>query len=147
MLNLVFSVIRKKEPGNSSLMDFLAMFIMIIFIAITVIFFGNIVEFIDKKNDVDNLAREYILKMESTAGLTDVDYACLVAELNNLGITDFDLGGTTFYSDSIKNGDSIYFILQYKVSYKNMIINQMLNFTTESVDKYVTITKASVSLK
>ncbi len=54
------------------------------------------VELIQQKGYIRQLSRNYILKMETVGGLSWEDAAALRQELAGMGITDIDLGGTTF---------------------------------------------------
>lgn len=53
-------------------------------------------ELIQQKSHVGQLARNYILKMETEGGMMPEDRIMLIQELDDIGITDIDLSGTTF---------------------------------------------------
>lgn len=53
-------------------------------------------ELIQQKTYVGQIARSYILKMETEGGMTQEDRTMLMQELGDMGITDIDLTGTTF---------------------------------------------------
>lgn len=50
---------------------------------------------IQQKAEVDQLARRYILRMETVGGLTPEDREDLLRELSEQGVTEIDLAGTT----------------------------------------------------
>ena len=54
------------------------------------------VELIQQKSHVGQLARNYILKMETEGGMMPEDRIMLMQELYDIGITDIDFSGTTF---------------------------------------------------
>ena len=51
---------------------------------------------IQQKAEVSQLARRYILCMETTGGLLEEDKEALERELSGLDVTEVDLSGTTF---------------------------------------------------
>ena len=51
---------------------------------------------IQQKAEVSQLARRYILCMETTGGLLEEDREALERELSGLNVTEIDLSGTTF---------------------------------------------------
>jgi uncharacterized Rossmann fold enzyme len=57
-------------------------------------YMGN-VELVFKKAAVGQLARKYILRMETVGGLTDADRTALLQELEELGATEVTLEGTS----------------------------------------------------
>ncbi len=50
---------------------------------------------IQQKAEVDQLARRYILRMETVGGLSPEDRENLLFELSEQGVTEIDLAGTT----------------------------------------------------
>ncbi len=63
------------------------------------------VDLIQQKITVNQLARRYILRMETVGYLTDADRVSLQVELEQLGVTDVNLEGTT--SSQVTYGDPI----------------------------------------
>lgn len=53
------------------------------------------VELLNRKAEVSQLARKYILRMETVGCLLQEDCTVLTMELEALGVTDIDYGGTT----------------------------------------------------
>lgn len=67
-------------------------------LAMTVVmmaFLGNI-RLLRQQSEVTQLARKYILKMETEGSLSGTDRSSLVSELGAQGVTEIDLSGTTF---------------------------------------------------
>lgn len=83
-----------KEKGNIG--DLLATgFCILAMTAIMFIYMDN-VSLIGQKMEVSQIARKYILRMETVGLLTDEDRAELCAELAAAGVTKLRLDGTTF---------------------------------------------------
>lgn len=83
-----------KEKGNIG--DLLATGFCIL--AMTAIMFTYLdsVSLIEQKMEVSQIARKYILRMETVGMLTDEDRTELCAELAAAGVTGLRLDGTTF---------------------------------------------------
>ena len=64
-------------------------------LALTVVMLSYVdsVRLVGEKTQISQLARKYILKMEGR--LTDADRTTLCQELESLGVTGVDLGGST----------------------------------------------------
>ncbi|MCM1101954.1 MAG: hypothetical protein NC079_09600 [Clostridium sp.] len=84
---------RIRQPG--SVANILVTGIFILAMAVVMMAFLEDVELIQQKAEVDQLARRYILRMETTGGLTPEDREELLRELSGQGITGADLTGTT----------------------------------------------------
>lgn len=67
---------------------------MLAMMIVMLAYFDN-VELLKQKEEVGQLARKYILKMETVGHLTPEDRAVLTVELENAGVTDIDYEGTT----------------------------------------------------
>lgn len=68
-----------------------------------------------QKAEVSQIARKYILRMETVGMLTDAQGAALRKELEEAGISQIELNGTTMWQ--VNYGDPI--ILQIKGKLKN----------------------------
>lgn len=83
----------RKERGNIG--DLMATGICILAMtAIMLAYLGNM-SLIQQKMEVSQIARKYILRMETVGTLTDTDRAALCAELEAAGVTELCLDGTT----------------------------------------------------
>ncbi|MCM1185187.1 MAG: hypothetical protein NC251_07130 [Lachnoclostridium sp.] len=83
-----------KSRGNIG--DILSMGFCILAMTIVMGAYLDNVEVIWQKSHIGQIARNYILKMETEGGMTPEDEIMLIQELDALGITDIDLSGTTF---------------------------------------------------
>ena len=86
---------RKKEAGNVG--EILTMGLCILALTAVMISYMENVQLIAKKAEVGQLARCYLLKMETVGYLTAPDQTQLTAELENLGVTGIDYEGSTFH--------------------------------------------------
>lgn len=83
----------KREPGSS--MGLLPMMFAIAFMGIISLMFLGWMKNMDTRDDIDIIARQYILRMESTGYLTDADRVSLIQELTDIGATNINLSGTS----------------------------------------------------
>ncbi len=84
----------KKEQGNVANIMVTGIFILAM-LTIMLAFMDNI-QLIQQKAEIDQLARRYILRMETTGGLLQDDRTALLLELAGQGVTGVELEGTTF---------------------------------------------------
>lgn len=84
---------RKKESGNIGELLTIGLCVL----ALTVVMSGYLenVQLIGKKAAVGQLARGYLLKMETVGCLEEPDRVRLTAELEALGLTQIDYEGST----------------------------------------------------
>ncbi len=83
----------KQKQGN--IMSFLPILFSLAAVAILSLMYVSYLKDVDVKDQVDLIAREYILKMETTGYLASVDENALIGDLNRIGVHDVNLGGTT----------------------------------------------------
>ena len=84
-------------------------------LAMTVVMLAYLdnVELLHQKDEMGQLARKYILKMETTGYLTEEDKFLLTEELKALGITEIQYGGTTV--NAVPYGEAITLQIQGKL--------------------------------
>lgn len=83
-----------KDQGNVA--DILTVGIFILAMAIVMLSFMNNMALIQQKAEVGQLARKYILRMETMGGLREADRAALEQELQEQGVTEIQLEGTNY---------------------------------------------------
>ena len=83
----------KKSKGN--ILDFLTVGIAVLAIAILVLASFQNMGLMVKKLEVSQIARKYILLMETKGCLTEPDRADLITELESAGLHQVELTGTT----------------------------------------------------
>ena len=101
----------KKENGTVA--DLMAAGLcMLAMMAVILSYMGN-VRMIDQREQVSQIARKYILKMETQGVLTDADRTALTAELELAGVTDLRLDGTTLAP--VTYGEPVVLIIRGKL--------------------------------
>ncbi len=83
----------RREEGNLS--ELLGTGICILAMTVLMVFYMESVELIQQKTTVSQLARRYILRMETVGFLTEQDEQILCRELTDVGVTEIDLSGST----------------------------------------------------
>ena len=83
----------KKQDG--SIGNLMVTGICVLAMTAVMVSYMNCAEIIQQKIKVSQLARKYILKMETTGCLNAQDRIGLCQELENLGVTEINLLGTT----------------------------------------------------
>lgn len=84
----------KKDAGNIA--DIMVTGIFILSMAVVMLSFLENINMVRQKAEVDQLARQYILRMETVGGLLQEDRDKLQEALLLQGVTEIDLSGTTF---------------------------------------------------
>lgn len=69
-----------------------------------------------RKSEINQIARKYILRMETEGRMTDADHISLIHELEALGVTGPDLSGTTM--NQVSYGDPIVLLIHGKLEGK-----------------------------
>ncbi len=82
-----------RDEGNVA--DVMVTGIFVLAMAVVMLSFLENIQMIQQKADVDQIARRYILRMESEGGLTGEDKILLVDELEQMGVTQISLNGST----------------------------------------------------
>ncbi len=84
----------RKDSGSVG--DLLAAGICILAMCSAMLGFFDCMELLKQKNQVSQVAREYILRMETVGCLTAEDAAALTGKLQSIRVSDVDLSGSTF---------------------------------------------------
>ncbi len=101
----------RKQRGSVG--DILAAAVCILAMSVVLFAFLDCVGLIHQKLEVSQLARKYILKMETMGCLTASEKIKLDSELAEMGVTEIDLSGTTL--DMTGYGESITLHIQGKL--------------------------------
>lgn len=94
-----------KGKREGSVMDFLSVCICILAMAIVLTAYFYCSDLLLRKGQLSQLARCYILKMETVGCLTEGDKNRLLAELQAIGVQGIDLSGSTV--NPVEYGDSV----------------------------------------
>lgn len=84
---------RGKQPGNIG--ELLTMGMCVLALTVVMLNYMQNVQLLQAKENVGQLARAYLLKMETVGYLEPPDQARLTAELENVGLTEIDYEGST----------------------------------------------------
>ncbi len=84
----------KKEKGNVG--DLMAACICMLLLSVLLVSYMDSVRLIDEKTKINQIARKYILRMETVGMLTESDSRLLRQELEAAGASEINLAGTTF---------------------------------------------------
>lgn len=80
--------------------DLLSAGLCILGMTVVMLSYMENVSLIHQKTEVGQVARKYILRMETVGYLTASDETALQQELTSLGVTEIDLDGTTLHEMS-----------------------------------------------
>lgn len=84
----------KKEKGNIG--DLMAACICMLLMTVLLVAYMDSVRLVDEKTEINQIARKYILRMETVGMLTESDRLLLSRELESAGASGVSLEGTTF---------------------------------------------------
>lgn len=101
----------KKEKGNVG--DLLAAGICILAMTVVMLAYLDNMRLIGQKTEVSQIARKYILRMETVGMLTEEDRTALCEELAAAGVTELGLEGTTLLR--VEYGEPILLKIQGKL--------------------------------
>lgn len=99
-------------------MDMVTIGITILAMTIVVMVYLECTELMLKKLDVSQVSRKYILKMETEGYLSQENKAQMLIELEELGLQNVDVSGTTLYP--VDYGDTI--TLKIKGGFKRNLL-------------------------
>ncbi len=88
----------RTQKGNVS--DIMTTGLCILAMTAVMLAYMNSASLIHQKTEVSQLARKYILRMETVGYLTARDCVTLCQELDAVGVTEIDLGTTTLHQVS-----------------------------------------------
>ena len=101
----------KKRKG--SIVDILPSMIMVIAAVMLIMVFFDLYQILSLNEDVKQIARKYMLTMETMGYLDPANQTTLVQELSDLQVTDIDLTGSTM-SDA-EYGNAVYLQISCKL--------------------------------
>lgn len=101
-----------KQEG--SLLDFMSVGICILAMMIVLTAYLHCSDLLLRKGEISQVARCYILKMETVGCLTESDKNDMLEELYALGMQEIDLTGTTL--SPVEYGDSVFLHIRGKIT-------------------------------
>lgn len=99
------------QKGNVG--DLLITGICVLAMTVVMLAYLDNVELLHQKDEMGQLARKYILKMETTGFLSTEDMLLLTQELEEVGVTEVQYGGTTV--NAVPYGEEITLQIQGKL--------------------------------
>ena len=134
-------MLKRKDKGI--LDQFLPAIVVIVLLA--VLWTGSMISAsnIDRSSDIQQVARTFLLRMETDGCLTEENRNLLVSELEALDMEQIDLSGTTF--TNVGYGNQIRLVIRGKVNLADMNFRGFATpmMTTRQAD--VAINKVSVA--
>lgn len=101
----------KREQGSVG--DILVTGFYLLAMTIVMLTYMGNVRLVYRKAEINQIARKYILRMETEGELTDSDYISITRELESLGVTELSLAGTTL--DRVSYGSPIVLMIRGKL--------------------------------
>ena len=105
-----------RREGNVS--ELLATCICILGMTAVMMSYMGSMELVQQKMAVNQLARRYILRMETVGYLTEADRISLQTELQQIGVANIDLSGTTLKEVAYGEPISLYIKGKLKGQYE-----------------------------
>ncbi len=138
----------KKQKGASGVIDYVPVFLLVIFGAWMFLQAGLQLKYLDMLNRLQNITGKYILIMETQNGMTVQELEAFYHELSELGIEggDIDMEGTTFWDGNIQYGDEIYLKVRMKVPYCRLLVSDTMRHIISMDKKEVSIVKCGLAL-
>ena len=134
-------MLKRKDKGIFD--QFLPAIVVIVLMA--VLWTGSMISAsnIDRSSDIQQVARTFLLRMETDGCLTEENRNLLVSELEALDMEQIDLAGTTF--TNVGYGNQIRLVIRGKVNLTDMNFRGFASpmMTTRQAD--VAINKISVA--
>lgn len=134
------------QKDDGSMMHMLSIIFSTIFVAIILIMYAGISNNINKRNDIDLVARRYLLLMEIEGGLNAELEKELTNELKKLGVENIKLEGTTLVNDDSLTNYGEIITLNIKGDMNITSYNNKNNiFTVTGTTVPINISKSSTS--
>lgn len=131
----ILKILQTKDSGETVLTLFPIALTAIVVLALVVMFAGWISN-VDKKDAVDQIARKYMLKIETKGYLDDEDIETLTDELEDIGMTNINVtqaerNGVTYKTTTKKifednkttYGDQIYLVIVCDIPIANYSVD------------------------
>lgn len=141
-VKILIRLMRKKDRGDI-IGEIAPVIIALIAMAIAVVIFSGFMVNITRKNDLDQVCRSYILKMETTGYLDTTTEAELRSDLASLGLGNIDLAGTT--TIPVDYGNTIVLSVAGDMPVKKMSITEFLGYVEAEDSIHIKIRKISTA--
>lgn len=108
----------KKRKGN--VVDVLTVGILVLGMTVLMIAYLGNIRLMEQKDEIGQIARKYILRMETVGYLTGNDRVQMSQELAGLGIQNLDFTGTTV--NQVDYGEPIVLVIRGTIPGQNVIV-------------------------
>lgn len=102
------------KKDNGSVIHMFSIVLSAIFIGLLLIIYAGLSSNINRRNEVDLVARKYLLKMEIEGGLTNEMKDDLQKDLKKFGIKNLDFTGTTMVNSTSPSNYGTVITLKFK---------------------------------
>ena len=133
--------LRKKDQGLIE--HYLPMVLTLIFFGILMMACASWSSWVDKSDELNQVCRKYMLRMEVEGYLTSTDKTNMTKELTNLGVSDINIQGTT--TTEVSYGNIITLHVEGKVKLMNVVFKDLSSSIFQEIDIPWTITKQSTA--
>lgn len=133
----------KKEDGSSSVLDMIPLIFTVVVVGLLGIAFATWTVNFERKNEVDTIAREYLLRMESNGYLSAEDIANLTSDLQDAHLLNINLSGTT--TTEVSNGEIIILSIEGELELLNYKILDIFKTESTTENKNISIIKKSTA--
>lgn len=100
-------------------MDVLTVSIYVMVLTIVTLSYLGSVQLLNCKAQISQIARKYILRMETVGYLTDSDRVTLEEELYNVGVVQVNVSGSTM--ERVEFGNPVYLVIRGQISVQDVI--------------------------
>ena len=131
----------KRRTG--SVLKIIPLFLGMIATAVLSLMYLHYVKDMDIREQASQIAREYLLLMESTGYLTVQDEQLLTTELKQLGIDNINLTGTT--TQPADYGEKIYLVISGSVAVSDIELNNLFDMRDREKQTPLHISKCTTA--
>ena len=122
-----------EQEASAVVADMIPSIITIVIAAILLIFYSTWVYNFESREYINSIVREYVLRMETRGCLTKEDKDMLFAELQNKGMEQICLDGTTL--TPVENGDIVTLKISGEIKYKQFSFKDIFKWGEEGNNK------------
>ncbi len=123
---------RKCRKG--SVADVMSVGICVIAMTVLMLAYTGSIQLLNSKSQIDQIARKYILRMETVGYLTGNDCLEMTQELTALGATELDYTGSTL--NQVDYGATITLVIRGKIPGMTVVADSDLFGTTQKITLY-----------
>ena len=105
-------------------MDVFVVFLYVLTLTVVMLGYVGGIQMLNCKLQIGQIARKYILRMETVGYLTENDRTHMEQELQGIGVEQLDLSGTTL--TQVTFGDPIYLVIKGQIPVQTISIGRDL---------------------